>query len=74
MKILASLLVLVATMGPWVNAEEGNGPTKHEDSDLNAVCRPGSDDWPACRAIGYPACKPGVVRWPQCRDDAKTRR
>ncbi|KAE9312366.1 hypothetical protein PF001_g9275 [Phytophthora fragariae] len=23
MKILASLLVLVATMGPWVNAEEG---------------------------------------------------
>ncbi|KAG6611819.1 Peroxisome biogenesis protein 16 [Phytophthora cinnamomi] len=45
-----------------------------EDSDVNAYCRPGAIDWPACRAIGYPGCKPGMVRWPQCRNDATTRR
>ncbi|KAE8961465.1 hypothetical protein PR001_g30032 [Phytophthora rubi] len=36
MKILASLMVLVATLGPWVNAKEGNELTyleEHKDSE-----------------------------------------
>lgn len=58
--------------GSGSGSESGSDDNRHElveDDDVNAYCRPGANDWPACRSIGYPGCKPGMVRWPQCRND-----
>ncbi|KAE8878137.1 hypothetical protein PF005_g25056 [Phytophthora fragariae] len=40
MKILASLMVLVATLGPWVNAKEGKKAAvcTNTTSDVNQSC------------------------------------